>query len=198
MHYMESPLNTMRYAYFLLIGVVCGVTIPSAKADPTPIHFPKGTFSLGFEGSYTYPIRFSENEFITASASAGYYFWDNWSISLRGEYMQVNQDFGFNDADGGGAGVLVRWHLFGDERLSFYIDGGGGLSWFNKAVPTFGTTYNFTARVGPGLAYRITEDVYLMGGARYFHLSNGNQHGREKNPSYDGIEWYLGMMFTFR
>jgi hypothetical protein len=29
-------------------------------------------------------------------------------------------------------------------------------------------------------------------------LSNGNQHGRIKNPSYDGIEWYVGVMFTFR
>jgi len=65
-------------------------------------------------------------------------------------------------------------------------------------VPTFGTTYNFTARVGPGVSYRISDDVFLLGGARYFHLSNGNQHGRIKNPSYDGIEWYVGLMFTFR
>ena len=200
---MGSQFNRMRRSLFLIVGMVCAVTIPSAKADPTPTPatpaaFPKGTFSLELEASYTNPIRFSTNEFITLSAAGGYYFWDNWSVSLRGEYMHVNQDFGENDADGGGAGVLLRWHVINVDRLSFYIDGGGGLSWFNKAVPTFGTTYNFTARVGPGLSYRISDDVFLLGGARYFHLSNGNQHGRIKNPSYDGIEWYMGVMFTFR
>ena len=193
---MESKLNGMRHAQFLVIGVVCAVTFSPAEAEPT--QFAKGTFTLGFEGSYTEPIRFSTNEFITAAGSGGYYFWDDWSISLRGEYVHVNQDFGFNDADGGGAGVLLRWHVVTADRISFYVDGGGGLSWFNKAVPTFGTTYNFTARAGVGLAYRVVEDVYVMGGARYFHLSNGNQHGREKNPSYDGVEWYLGMMFMLR
>jgi hypothetical protein len=48
------------------------------------------------------------------------------------------------------------------------------------------------------MGYRIDDSMYLMGGARYFHLSNAQQHGREKNPSYDGVEFYVGMLFAFR
>ena len=37
-----------------------------------------------------------------------------------------------------------------------------------------------------------------MAGARYAHLSNANQHGREKNPSFDGVEYYVGVLFTLK
>jgi hypothetical protein len=180
--------------------VICVIltTIASAKADLAKSKpFEKGTFSLELESSYTTPIRFSTDEFVTGTAGVGYYLFDNWSVSLLGHIAHVNQDFD-NDADGGGGSLLVRWHLFNFDRFSVYADGGGGLAWFDTDVPTFGTTYNYTARAGGGLAWRLKDDVYLLGGARYFHLSNGNQHGRPKNPSYDGVEWYLGVMFTFR
>jgi hypothetical protein len=45
--------------------------------------------------------------------------------------------------------------------------------------------------------YRLADDTYLLGGARYFHLSNAKAHGSEKNPSYDGVEYYVGLMFAF-
>ena len=190
---MGLRFNKMRHPVIAAVGFVWALTFtPLGASAATP--FEKGLFSLALEGSYTSPIRFSTNEFITGSGAVGYYFIDNWSVWLRGEGMHVNQDFGINDADGGGAGVLLRWHVLNVDRFSFYADGGGGLSWFNTAVPTGGTTYNFTARGGLGVAYRMTDDLYLMGGARYFHLSNANQHGRVKNPSYDGIDWYMGVM----
>ena len=50
---------------------------------------------------------------------------------------------------------------------------------------------------GPGLTYRLDDNTYLMGGARYFHVSNGNQFGRINNPSYDGVQYYVGVMFAF-
>ena len=61
-----------------------------------------------------------------------------------------------------------------------------------------GTTYNFTARVGPGVTYRLFDNAHLAAGVRYFHNSNGDQHGRGKNPGYDGVEYYVGMIFTLR
>lgn len=159
--------------------------------------FPKGTWSFELEASYTVPIRFSTDEFTTATAGVGYYLFDNFSVSAFAHGLLVNQELDHNTG-GGGASILLRWHLINIDRFSFYLDGGGGLAWTNDPVPTGGTTYNYTARAGGGVAYRLKEDLHLLGGARYFHLSNANQHGRENNPSFDGVEYYIGLMFMIR
>ncbi|HEY7115312.1 MAG TPA: acyloxyacyl hydrolase [Tepidisphaeraceae bacterium] len=159
--------------------------------------FAQGTKSFQLETSYTPPIRFSTNEFATGTVGVGYYIFDNHCLTLLAHGMHTNQEFD-QDADGGGVSVMGRWHFYNPGRFTFYFDGGGGYSWWNNAVPVGGTTYNFTARVGLGAGYRLFDDTYLTGGARYFHLSNGQQHGREKNPSYDGVEYYVGLLFTFR
>jgi hypothetical protein len=159
--------------------------------------FAQGTKTLEFEGSYTTPIRFSREEFATASIGVGYYVFDNHSVTLFAQGFHVNQAFG-ESTDAGAVFVLGRSILYTADRFAFYIDGGGGYSWANAAVPIGGTTYNFNARAGLGMGYRLTDDTYLMGGARYFHLSNAQAHGQDKNPSYDGVEYYLGVMFAFR
>jgi hypothetical protein len=166
--------------------------VPATPAKP----FAKGTNTLEFEGSYTTPIRYSVEEFATVSVGVGYYIFDNHSVTLFAQGFHVNQAFG-ESTEAGAVFVLGRSILYNLDKFSFYIDGGGGYSWANAAVPIGGTTYNFNARAGLGLAYRLADATYLMGGARYFHLSNAQQHGKEKNPSYDGIEYYVGVMFAF-
>jgi len=158
--------------------------------------FARGTKTLEFEGSYTSPIRYSEEEFATGSVGVGYYLFDNHSVTLFAQGFHVNQPFG-ESAEAGAVFVLGRSILYSVDRVSFYIDGGGGYSWANAAVPVGGTTYNFNARAGLGLTYRLADDTYLLGGARYFHLSNAQAHGQDKNPSYDGVEYYVGLMFAF-
>ena len=44
---------------------------------------------------------------------------------------------------------------------------------------------------------RILAVLHLIGGARFFHLSNANLHGRENNPSQDGIQYFVGLLWTF-
>jgi len=90
-----------------------------------------------------------------------------------------------------------RLHLLRIDRFTLYFDGGGSRAWSNKPVPEFGTTYNYIGRVGGGATYRLFDNVHFMAGARYFHQSNGDVHGRINNPSYDGIETYAGLIFTF-
>lgn len=158
--------------------------------------FARGTKTLEFEGSYTSPIRYSEEEFATGSVGVGYYLFDNHSVTLFAQGFHVNQPFD-ESAEAGAVFVLGRSILYSVDRVSFYIDGGGGYSWANAAVPVGGTTYNFNARAGLGLTYRLADDTYLLGGARYFHLSNAQAHGQDKNPSYDGVEYYVGLMFAF-
>ncbi len=170
----------------------------SAPAPEPDKPFARGTRTLQLEASFTEHIRYSTSEFYTGTVGVGYYLFDNVAITLLGHGFYVDQNIGDHDTEGGGVSFMGRTHLFNAGRFSLYIDGGGGYAWANDAVPVGGTTYNFTARVGGGATYRLWDDTYLMAGARYFHNSNAKQHGIEKNPGYDGVEYYVGLLFTFR
>jgi hypothetical protein len=66
-----------------------------------------------------------------------------------------------------------------------------------QEIPRGGTEINFDARAGVGATVRLLNDLHLMGGVRYLHLSNGNIHGLDENPSIDAVEGYVGLMLTF-
>ena len=171
--------------------------VPATAPLPAPVKpFGKGTKTFEFEASYTTPIRYSVEEFATGSVGVGYFLFDHHSLTLLAQGWHVSQA-GDHSTEAGAVFVLGRSILYDAEKWAFYVDGGGGYSWANDAVPIGGTTYNFNARAGLGLAWRLQPATYLIGGARYFHLSNAQAHGREKNPSYDGVEYYVGMLFAF-
>jgi hypothetical protein len=186
----ESPADALR-----LDGPPAALMSVVPAANP----FAKGTWTLEVEGSYTAPIRYSQADRATGSLGVGYYLWDDIAVTIAGKGFHADEE---NDVDvtGGEFSLMGRWHFLHllDNRLSFYADGGGGLAWSDEAFPAGGTTYNFTARVGPGVTYRLTDTAHLAAGARYFHNSNGDRHGRDKNPGYDGVEYYVGVIFTFR
>ena len=157
--------------------------------------FPAGTWSLELAPSYTTPIRFSEDHFYNFNIAGGYYLFDNFSINgeLLGSYVNQPDE----DAILGGVGFFLRWHVLNPQPWSIFIDAGGGLSYADPEVPEFGTHFNFTAKGGAGVSYRLQDNLHLLGGVRYFHLSNGDIHGRENNPSFDGIQIWAGLMWTF-
>ncbi len=168
---------------------------PAAAVDKP---FARGTWTLQLEGSYTVPIAYSNNENTTGSIGAGYYFFDNNCMTILARGFHINQEPG-HDTDGGEISCMGRSHLINWRDFSIYIDGGGGYAWAGDGFPVGGTSNNFTARAGVGVAWRVFENGYLMGGARYFHSSNGGVHtGHENNPSFNGVEYYVGMLFTFR
>ena len=182
----------------LLLAGTAGVTRGAERAHgpgEREAAFPRGTWELDISAAYTDPIRFSRDEFLSGTVGVGYHLWDNFSLGLALTGYSVEQPG--EDAGGAGVEAIARWHLLTLDRFTLYADGGGGVGYFDPQVPEGGTRWNYTARVGGGLTYQLDEGVYLMGGVRYFHLSNGNIHGRDDNPSYDGVQYYLGLMFTF-
>jgi len=173
-------------------------TAPASPA-PTPTKpFAKGTWTLQLEGSYTVPVAYSNNENITGSIGVGYYLFDNNCLTILARGFHINQEPG-EDTDGGELSCMGRSHLINTRDFSIFIDGGGGYAWANAAFPVGGTSYNFTARAGAGIAFRIFQNSYFIGGARYFHSSNGGvRTGHSSNPSFNGVEYYVGILFTFR
>jgi hypothetical protein len=190
-------MKLQRILPVVLLGSFALVTAPArgAEGDHDSAAFPRGLWTLELSGSYADPIRFSEDELIVGTVGANYYLFDNLSLGLHLSGYAVDQP---ND-DGYGVGLeaWARWHLLQFDRFTVYADGGGGRAYFDPETPEGGTHWNYTAKVGGGVSYQINDDVYLMGGARYFHVSNGNQFERINNPSYDSVQYYVGLMFQF-
>jgi hypothetical protein len=168
---------------------------PAAALAAEDSPFTKGAWDLEVTGSYTTPIRFSDDKFTNLTAGLGYYFVDN--LSLTAELQGYYADQPDKDAILGGAGLLLRWHPLVFDRFSLFIDGGGSVTYASREVPEFGTHFNYTGKGGFGFTWQLREKLNFLAGIRYFHLSNGNLHGRDQNPSYDGIQFYGGLMWSF-
>jgi hypothetical protein len=181
----------------MFLVVVCAAENSPARpllSEPGE-DFRLGTWAVEVDASYITPIRFSRDKFYEASVLASYYFGDDVSIGaeLQGYYVDQPE----KDAAILGGGPYLRWHFYEAERFSLFVDAGVGASIADRAVPAGGTHFNWTGKGGVGATVELRERVHLVGGARFFHISNGNLHGRDQNPSQDGIQGYVGVMFTF-
>ena len=190
-----------RTLAFAIFGAVVAVLSPPRTALARPLlseageDFRKGTWAVEVDASYISPIRFSNDKFYEASFLGSYYFGDDVSIGLeiQGYYVDQPED----DALILGGGPYLRWHFYVAERFSLFVDVGIGASYADHDVPAGGTHFNWTGKGGVGATVELRKNTHLVGGARFFHISNGNLHGRDENPSQDGIQGYLGVMFTF-
>jgi len=165
------------------------------RLDKASIPFPKGTVVAHSWMSYVPPIRYSDDHITKATVGVGYYFADNHSLNIIAHGMVIDQAGG-EAAQGTELSIMGRYHFFNREKLTVYFDGGVGYTWLDSPEPKGGTTYNFNPLVGFGAGYQLNEKLWLIGGARYFHMSNARQHGPEKNPGYDGVECYVGVLWT--
>ncbi len=190
-------MNRSRWIAPAVVFLSC---INLARADePTP--FARGTWNLSLSGSYVDNIRFSQDYFYNFNLTAGYYFWNNssFNIDLQGSYVD-QPGGGDDDAVLGAVGLFGRTHILVRNPWSIFIDGGGMVSYADHIVPITpysGTHFNFIGKVGGGASWEIADHTFLMGGARYFHLSNGQIRGRDDNPSFDGVEYWAGVMWTW-
>ena len=157
--------------------------------------FPHGTKAFEVNAAYVQPIRFSDDHFYGGNAAGYYYFGDEVCVGaeLEGYFVdQVREDTAL-----GGASAVLRWHFLAQDRFSLFVDGAFGVSYADAEVPEGGTHYNYTPQGGAGATFELRDNLHLIGGARFFHLSNANLHGRENNPSQDGVQYFVGLLWTF-
>jgi hypothetical protein len=192
---MRSTLGFALAAFAATVALAPGRTPAAPLFGQAGDDFKMGTWAVELGGAYIHPIRFSDDKFYQANATAHYYFGDDVSvgIELQGYYVdQPDEDTAIL-----GGGPLLRWHFFEQPRYSLFVDGGVGASIADAEVPQGGTHFNWTGKGGVGATIELREDLHLVGGARFFHISNGNLHGRDENPSQDGIQYWLGVLLTF-
>ena len=65
----------------------------------------------------------------------------------------------------------------------------------SDAVPAGGSSFNFVAQAGVGISFDIGDEVRLLTGVRWHHISNGRTF--DSNPSQDNLYVYAGLSFPF-
>ncbi len=110
--------------------------------------------------------------------------------------------YGFSEGrvDGVATGVTVglRQHLFDLGRFGFDADVSGGILGANRELPYNGTHFNETIEFGPAVTYRLNDELYVVGGVRYFHLSNADRQDEPgRNPSVNAIQGVVGLEWRF-
>lgn len=193
----RSPSDTLTRVALRAFVVILLLTTPALAQS----NFTKGEWALHLYPSYINGeagFHGDEIEALTSTVGVGYYFTDHWGLyaDLNGYAFEQRGLFD-TDAEGPGLSLLLRWHFLNRDRFSLFIDGGGGLAFLDEEFPAQGTHSNFTARVGLGATVQLTDDLHLIGGARYFHLSNAARNGMDENPSLDAVELYLGVLIEF-
>jgi hypothetical protein len=187
----ESAGPTLAASTDLATTYPVGVD-PAAPADipavaPQPEPFAQGSWVAQVYGATTVSDR---DPLYQAHAGVGYFV-------FKGHSLNLETNLGYVEGFAGGVTLLIRSHWIRQPNWSLYIDGGAGVLWTQDPFPAGGTRWNFTPQAGVGFTRRLSDSTHLMAGARWYHASNANWEGSRRNPGYNGVMIYAGLMFTF-
>mgnify|MGYP002395564639 CR=1 FL=1 len=144
-------------------------------------------FSSAYQGeAFDQGFTFSYNQFIVDDIE--------WLLEA-GLWSFYEQ--GGDSAFGLSASLGFRWHFVTKESWSLFADLGIGMLGTTDTVPPDGTSFNFMPRVGVGFTRQLDENVRLIGGLRWHHISNARTRGDDRNPSRDAALIYLGLVIPF-
>lgn len=173
---------------------------PQATRGGTADPFDEGSWVFTAYGSGTWGEN--SDSLYGAHVGGGYYFLDGLAINLEatGYYVNIHTRSGQpgGDTGAGGLDALFRWHFLRDKnegRWSIYADAGAGILQAGESIPANGSNFNFTPQAGVGATIKLCDQAHLMGGVRWFHISNAGTHSN--NPGFDGAEVYVGLMIPF-
>ncbi|MGD9689950.1 MAG: acyloxyacyl hydrolase [Phycisphaerales bacterium] len=166
---------------------------PAAPAEPLPRFGHTGGWWLTVGGGVANDFG-EETDYNLHVAASTFIARDlEFAVELSAWYFAQDGE----DTGGVNPNMIFRWHFLHDEAYSWtiYGDAGIGLLFAFDDVPSQGTSFDFTPRVGGGATFDLGDDVRLQVGVRYHHISNGRIQGDDQNPGRDSIMFYLGVVF---
>jgi len=154
----------------------------------------KGSWRWTIQGAYGQDLRDVDTDILLLGGGLTYFFIDGLSINAEFNGMYFAQGEGDN-AGGFNFNLLFRWHFIRKRTWSIYGDAGAGLLITVNDVPVDGSGFNFTPQAGLGATFAITEDIRLMAGVRWHHVSNAALY--DNNPGLDSVIGYVGISVPF-
>ncbi len=168
----------------------------ASRVDP-PTYFDKGSFALSVTGGYYTEIESPYFKLNPYTVAGSYYVLDTFALGFELSGYVLDNKEGVDDTGAGVANLTLRHHFFERGEFSLFGEVALGLFYADDKFPPGGTHFNFTEQFGVGMTYRLREDVFLIGAARYFHISNAYRHGEDENPGVNAVGGYVGVLFTF-
>ena len=170
------------------------LSVPLLPASPTRglAYATQGSTAWWFEVSLA--SNFNHGDALMGGLGVEWYPVDGFALGLRADGIGVSlQDT--PRTGGAGVSILLRWHAVQREGWSLYFDGGCGVAWFTDPVPAGAAQLDFTPELGFGCSIELDDDVRLLTGVRWFHISNGQT--AQRNPGVDMLSAYVGLTMPF-
>ncbi|MDY7108892.1 MAG: acyloxyacyl hydrolase [Planctomycetota bacterium] len=159
----------------------------------TPRYGREGSRRWRLHGAYGGSVQDHDDTFGLVGVGFSHFIADGVSLDLELNGMFFHQEI--EDASGLNASLLFRWHFIRKRDWSMYLDGGAGVLWSTNDVPAQGSSFNFTPQAGLGFTFDVGDDVRLVLGGRWHHISNANLYS--DNPGRDSFMGYVGVSFPF-
>jgi hypothetical protein len=112
---------------------------------------------------------------------------------LGGTVFQTPGD----NALGTEAQASARWYPYASESFGVFVDGTLGYLRTTREVPPEGTRWNYTFSFGPGIDVPMGNDMHLLVGGSYHHISNAMGRQSQRNPSQNEARLWLGLEWTW-
>ena len=125
----------------------------------------------------------------------GYFFQDSVSVNIDilGSHIRSGID---DNGVAAGLDILLRKHFYQsrDDLWSIYFDTGGG---FQQQSTNFSGSrhFNFRLMTGFGGTLKILNNIRIMSGVRYLHISDAGIKGG--GGGFDGLMFYSGGALPF-
>jgi len=191
------------FPVMVLVGVMLGTSTGYAAEkigadEPALIDpFQQGTWTGGLVGGYLHESFGGDGEDLYYGGVEVEYFWLD-DLAIVGELLGYHVDQS-EDTTAFGLNLLLRWHFWKPcKNVALYLEGGAGIIQGLDNIPSpEGTYFNFTQHVGLGGKIILKDNMSLLLGGRYFHLSNASIKGSDRNPSIDAFGGYGAFVINF-
>ncbi|MEE2681264.1 MAG: acyloxyacyl hydrolase [Planctomycetota bacterium] len=139
-------------------------------------------------------VNFDDGWMVLGGVGVEWYPVDGFALGFRVDGVGIELKDTPTTGGGGGA-LLLRWHVYRAATWSIYLDGGCGLVYFAEEVPSGASRLDFSPQVGGGVTCAIADNLRLMAGLRWYHLSNAQTNST--NPGVDMLQAYVGLTIGF-
>ena len=154
----------------------------------------QGSWRWNVQGGFGAEFEDTDNRFGLGGLSFSYFVADDTSVDFEFNGLYFDQETAEN-AGGFSFNLLLRRHVLVRDDWSLFVDVGVGVMETSDAVPAGGSSFNFVAQAGGGISFEISDEVRLLAGVRWHHISNGRTF--DTNPSQDSFYVYAGLSFPF-
>jgi len=164
-----------------------------AVPEVAPRYGEAGSVRLDLRGGYGTDIKDGDQWIAQGGLGLSGFIEDGLALRVELNGAQIRQLQG--SEQGVNVALLFEWHFLRHESWSLFLDAGAGVLFTTDDVPAGGSKFNFTPQAGFGLTAELTEDVRLVAGVKWHHISNANVF--DDNPGRDHVMVYTGLSLPF-